>query len=126
MSEAEEPQPTEEEDSEPTEEEATKTEAAPEPTKPANQMKVVIVMQDDHILLGVQSPDCDPVYKAVKGTLAAALKQVPVLVKEAKEKWAAAPRYPKANLPEPPPSPTPARTPATPQPTRPKAQPSFF
>ncbi len=124
MSEAEETQPIEEEEAQPIEEEATETEAAPEPTKPANQMKVVIVMQDDHILLGVQSPDCDPVYKAVKGTLAAALKQVPILVKEAKKKWAAAPLYPKAVLPETPPRPAPARTPAAP--ATPKAQPSFF
>ncbi|MBA7609812.1 hypothetical protein ES703_17006 [subsurface metagenome] len=124
MSEAEETQPIEEEEAQPTEEEATATEAAPEPTKPANQMKVVIVIKDANILLGVQSPDCDPVYQTMKGTLAAALKQVPILVKGAKKKWAAAPLYPKAVLPEPPPRSVPARTPAAP--ATPKAQPSFF
>ena len=33
------------------EEEATETEAAPEPTKPTNQLKVVIIVQDANILL---------------------------------------------------------------------------
>jgi len=118
MDEVEETQNTEGEEAEP--------EAAPEPTKPTNEMKVVIVIKDANILLGVQSPDCDPVYKTVKGTLAVALKQVPVLVKEAKEKWATDPMYPKADLPEPPPSQAPARTPVASKPSTPKAQPSFF
>jgi len=118
------------EETENNEEEAT-VEPAPETTepstqKPTNEMKVVIIIKDANILLGVQSPDCDPVYKTVKGTMAVALKQVPVLVKEAKEKWATAPLYPKADLPEPPPSQAPARTPAASKPSTPKAQPSFF
>lgn len=126
MSEAEETQPTDEEESEPNDEEATETEAASEPTKPTNEIKVVIVIKDANILLGVQSPDCDPLYRIVKGTLAAALKQVPVLIKEAKEKWATTPLNPKANLPEPPPRPAPARTTVASQPAKPKEQPSFF
>lgn len=126
MTNVEEAQPTEEEESEPTEEEATVTEAAPEPPKATTQMKVVIVIQDANILLGVQSPDCDPIYRIVKGTLAAALKQVPVLIKEAKEKWATTPLNPKANLPEPPPRPASARTTVASQPAKPKEQPSFF
>lgn len=130
MSEAEETQPTEEEESEPNDEEAT-AEPAPETTepstpKPTNEIKVVIVIKDANILLGVQSPDCDPLYRIVKGTLAAALKQVPVLIKEAKEKWATTPLNPKANLPEPPPRPAPARTTVASQPAKPKEQPSFF
>lgn len=109
----------------------TTEEPAPEatetsPPKPVDEIKVMIHLKDDSILLGVQSPDCDPVFKTFKGTMAVALKQVPVLVKEAKEKWAAAPLNPNANLPEPAPSPTPARTPVTPKPAKPAAQPSFF
>lgn len=118
------------EETQPTEEEAT-VEPAPETTapstpKPTNEMKVVIVIKDANILLGVQSPDCDPVYQTMKGTLAVALKQVLVLVEEAKEKWATAPLNPKANLPEPPPRPAPARTPVASKPAKPKEQPSFF
>ena len=90
--------------------------------KPSNELKVVIILKDDKIMLGVQSPDCDPLYTTLKGTLAAALKRVPKLVNEAKQKWSASPRNPNANLPTP--APTPARTSAAPK-TKP-AQPSFF
>ncbi len=96
------------------------------PQQPADEIKVVIIMKADNVMLGVQSPDCDPVYKTMKGDLAMTLQQVPGLVAEAKQKWATAPRYPKANLPEPPPSPTPARIPVASAPAKPKAQPSFF
>ncbi len=92
--------------------------------KPSNELKIVIILNDDRIMLGVQSPDCDPVYTTLKGTMAVALKQVPKLVDEAKQKWSASPRNPKANLPTPEPRPTPARTPAAPK-TK-TSQPSFF
>jgi len=90
--------------------------------KPSNELKVVIILKDDRVMLGVQSPDCDPVYTTFEGTLSAALKRVPKFVEEAKQKWSASPRNPNANLPTP--APTPARTPAAPK-TKP-AQPSFF
>ncbi|MBA7642930.1 hypothetical protein ES703_50639 [subsurface metagenome] len=96
------------------------------PQKPTNEMKVVIIMKDDRVMLGVQSPDCDPVYTTMKGSLSAALKKVPALVAEAKQKWEATPRYPKADLPEPAPSPTPARTPVTIQSAKKAEKPSFF
>ena len=99
---------------------------APSPVKTANEMKIIIVMKDDRIMLGVQSPDCDPVYTTMKGTLAMALKKLPALVAEAKQKWGAAPKYPKADLPAPPPSPTPARTPAAARAPKKTDQPSFF
>ena len=100
-------------------EESTNT---PAPKQPANEMKVVIVIKDDNILLGVQAPECDPVYTTMKGDLGEALEKVPGLVAEAKQKWEASPRYPKADLPEPAPSPvsTVARS------TKPTAQPSMF
>lgn len=93
-------------------------------TKPkhSDELKVVIVLKADKIMLGVQSPDCDPVYTTLKGTLAAALKRIPKLVDEAKQKWSANPLNPAANLPTP--EPPPARTPAAPKES--KAQPSFF
>ncbi|MBA7542909.1 hypothetical protein ES705_35234 [subsurface metagenome] len=90
--------------------------------KPSNELKVVIILKDDRVMLGVQSPDCDPVYTTLKGTLAAALKRVPKLVDEAKQKWSTSPRNPNANLPTP--APAPARTPAAPK--KEPAQPSFF
>jgi len=103
-------------------EEEPTAETPEEKPKPSNELKVVIVLKEDNIMLGVQSPDCDPVYTTLKGTLAAALKQVPKLVAEAKQKWSATPLNPTANLPTP--EPPPARTPAAPKES--KAQPSFF
>lgn len=100
-------------------EEETKGSTKP---KPSDELKVVIVLNAGNVMLGVQSPKCDPVYTTLKGTLATALKRVPKLVDEAKQKWSASPRYPDANLPTP--SPTPARTPAAP--VGKPAQPSFF
>ncbi len=100
--------------------------AAASPEKPANELKVVIVMKGDKALLGVQSPDCDPVYKTMEGTLAQVLKRVPSLVAEAKQQWEANPRYPKADLPTPAPSPPPSRTAAASGPPKSKIKPSFF
>jgi len=98
----------------------------PSPQKPANEMKVVIILKDDRAMVGVQSPNCDPVYKTMEGSLATVLKKVPALVAEAKQQWAANPLYPKADLPKPAPSPTPARTPPASSAPKKSAQPSFF
>ena len=65
------------------------------------ELKLVIILKANKVLLGVQSPDCDPVYKTMEGDLASVLQVVPTLVAEAKLKWTAAPRYPKADLPKP-------------------------
>lgn len=129
--EAEEPvEDSSEETAEETEEE-TAEEPAPEavaasPRTPTDELKLVIIMKADKIMLGVQSPDCDPVYTTMTGSLAMALKKVPELVKEAKEKWAANPRYPKADLPAPPAPPTPARAPVSTAAKEPTKPPSFF
>ncbi len=81
---------------------ATVATEIPKPAeKPASELKVVIILKANKAMLGVQSPDCDPVYKTMEGDLAAVLQVVPVLVAEAKLQWSAAPRYPKADLPKP-------------------------
>jgi len=89
-----------------------------------DELKVVIILHDKKIMLGVQATDCDPVYTTLEGTLTTALKRIPKLVEEAKQKWDAHPRYPEADLPTPKPTQTPARAPAAPK-DKPK-QPSFF
>lgn len=105
---------------------------APEPAHPTGDkggywtMKVVIVISADKAMVGVQAPQCDPVYKTMSGDLGMALEQVPALVEEAKQKWSSTPLYPKADLPEPLPSPTPARTPTAARAPVPRSQPSFF
>jgi hypothetical protein len=98
--------------------------AEPEKAKPSNELKVVIIIKEDKIMIGAQSPECDPVYETLTGTLAAALKRIPKLVSGAKEKWATNPRNPEANLPKPKPVSTPTRT--SPAPKTKPAQPSFF
>ncbi len=111
------------------EQETPEAEEVKENRKPGqarSEIKVIIIMKADRIMLGVQSPDCDPVYQTSQGTLADALQLVPVLLAEANLKWDANPRYPKADLPAPPPSTAPARTPVVAGPAKPKAQPSFF
>ena len=72
----------------------------PKPEKDT-ELKVVIILKANKAMLGVQSPDCDPVYKTMEGDLASVLQVVPMLVDEAKTKWTASPRYPKADLPKP-------------------------
>jgi len=79
---------------------ATETTDVSKPEKPAGELKVVIILKANKAMLGVQSSDCDPVYKTMEGNLAAVLQVVPVLVADAKLQWAAAPRYPKADLPK--------------------------
>ena len=96
--------------------------------KPASELKVVIILKANKAMLGVQSPDCDPVYKTMEGDLAAVLQVVPVLVAEAKLKWTASPRYPKADLPKPViPATTTTSTANRPAAAKaPAAQPKFF
>ncbi len=79
---------------------ATEATEAPKPEKDT-ELKVVIILKANKVLVGVQSPDCDPVYKTMEGDLAAVLQVVPALVAEARLKWTASPRYPKADLPKP-------------------------
>ncbi len=110
-------------------------EAANEPAdageKPAesksNEMKVLIAIDGENIMVGVKTPDTDPIFTKVEGGLDAALQRVPELIEDAKAKWATSPRNPKAVLPEPPPSPTPARTPTASRPPKTTVEkPSFF
>ena len=80
---------------------ATEATDVSKPEKPTSEFKVVIILKDNKAMLGVQSPDCDPVYKTMEGDLAAVLEVVPALVADARLQWAAAPRYPQADLPKP-------------------------
>jgi len=105
-------------------ESAAEAQETEESVKPKDELKVVIILNADKVMLGVQSPDCDPVYTTLKGNLTAALKRIPKLVDEANQKWNTSPRNPQANLPTTEPKSTPARTPAAPK--EKPAQPKFF
>jgi len=94
---------------------ATATIEAPKPAdKPAtNELKIVIVMKSDRAMIGVQAPDCDPVYETMDGDLPAVLAWVPKTVEVARLKWATSKRNPKADLPKPVVPVTTATTPAS-------------
>jgi len=107
------------------EQESGEKAAAAEPRQATDELKVVIVLKGNRAMVGVQSPDCDPVFTTLEGDMSTALAQVPALIESANAKWDANPRNPKANLPEPPPTPTPARG-APAESSKPKQQPRFF
>ena len=69
----------------------------------SEDVKVVIVVKGTRAFVGVQSPNCDPIFTAVEGGLESALERVLELVGSARQQWADSPRYPKADLPTPPP-----------------------
>ena len=103
----------------------SETEETSEPRQPPDELKIVILLKGSRAMVGVQSPNCDPLFNTFEGNLSAALSHIPALVESANAKWDAHPRNPKANLPEPPPSTTAARS--QPAQAKPKSkQPSFF
>ena len=77
-----------------------------EAAQPArDELKIVIILKANRAMVGIQSPDCDPVFTTQEGDLATTLQQVPDLVDQAKLKWATNPRNPAAPKKEPPPAP---------------------
>ncbi len=95
--------------------------------KQSDELKVVIVVKGDDVVMGVQSPDCDPVYTTFEGDLGTALERVSGLVDEAKAKWSVNRRNPEANLPTPEPAKTTTTAPkARPAPKEKKSKTSFF
>ena len=89
------------------------------------EIKIVIVLKENRGSVGIQSPECDPVFATFEGDLRAALEKVPGMVEEANRRWDSNPRYPKCQSPLPQtPQPAPAR-PATTQKQN-KTQPAMF
>lgn len=64
-----------------------------------DELKVVITLKGQAASIGVQSPDCDPIFSKIEGDLPAALESVPGLVEEARRSWESNPRYPKCETP---------------------------
>ena len=75
-----------------------------------SQLKIVISLNSERSSVGISKPDCDPVFNTVEGGLDAVIARLPELVRAAEEKFAAAPRNPQSNLPEPKPAPAPVHT----------------
>jgi len=93
----------------------------------ASEVKIVILLKDGHGSVGIQSPECDPVFSTVEGDLVSIAAELPALVQLAEMKWSTNPKNPKA--PEPPPPPAPTYSPSAPKSRKEeaaKAQPSWF
>lgn len=61
-----------------------------------SEVKIVIVLKDSKPMwIGMQSPECDPVFRLVEGDLQQSLDTVPGMLEEANRKWDENPRNPK-------------------------------
>ena len=87
-----------------------------------DEVKIVIALKGQTASIGIQKPDCDPVFSKVKGELAAVLKSVPKLIEEAQKSWNSSSRYPKCETPLTPPA---TQSPPARQ-AEPKQQPAMF
>ena len=88
----------------------------------SDEVKIVITLKGQTASIGVQKPDCDPVFSKVEGELAAVLKSIPRLIEEAQESWKSNSRYPKCETPLTPPV---TQSPSARQ-AKPKQQPAMF
>jgi hypothetical protein len=71
----------------------------------SDELKIVIALKGAVASVGVQAPNCDPVFSMHQGDLPAVLQMVPAMVEEAHRRWDSNPRYPKCETKlEPPPS----------------------
>jgi len=77
----------------------------------SEEIKVVITLKGDRGCIGVQAPNCDPVFAILEGGLDAALGRVATLVEEARQRWAESARYPKCESPLPSQTARPSQTP---------------
>ena len=66
------------------------------------ETKIIITHKTDKAMIGLQQTNCDPVLFTVTGDMATAIARLPELIAEAGRRWQTNPRYPKAELPEPP------------------------
>ncbi len=71
-----------------------------------DELRIVILTRGTAASIGVQSPDCDPVFVMLTGDLPAVLESVPEVVAAARQKWQTSPKYPKCETPAPAPEPT--------------------
>ena len=67
----------------------------------SDELKVVISLKESKAVVGVQAPECDPVFFGLEGDLQAALNTVPEFVEQAKTRWETSKLYPKCETPLP-------------------------
>ncbi len=74
----------------------------------SEDLKIVISLKDSKAAVGIQAPECDPVFSTIEGELPTVLERVPGLVNDARVRWGLNPRYPKCETNLEPPRPAPA------------------
>ena len=67
----------------------------------SDELKVVISLKESKVAVGVQAPECDPVFFGLEGDLQSTLKAVPKFVEESKTRWETSKLYPKCTTPLP-------------------------
>ena len=92
-----------------------------------DEIKVVVTYKGAVGTVGIQKPNSDPVFSRIEGDLPEVIVSIPRLVDQARATWETSLRYPKADLPAPPPPPArpAAHPPSSPAPQS-KAQSAFF
>ena len=65
------------------------------------EIKIVIAHKDDRGSIGVQSPDCDPIFRTFEGNLGTVVERVSGVVEEARQLWEENPQFPKCESPLP-------------------------
>lgn len=61
--------------------------------------KIIISHNDEKCIVGIQIPDCDPIYYTPNGDLPTVIAGIMTEVEETKVAWAEKKRYPEAKLP---------------------------
>lgn len=69
----------------------------------SDEAKIVIVLKENRATIGVSSPECDPVFDMVEGDLTEIFARAAATLERAREQWTDSPRYPKSDMPAPPP-----------------------
>jgi len=67
----------------------------------SDETKIVIAHKDNKGSIGVQSEDCDPIFRTFEGDLGSGLERVPGVLEEARQLWETNSQYPKCESPLP-------------------------
>jgi hypothetical protein len=62
-------------------------------------IKIVLTLKGERASVGIQAPECDPVFAVVDGGLERALERLPGMIQEAQGVWDSTPRYPRCQRP---------------------------
>ena len=70
----------------------------------SDETKIVINHKNNGATIGIQRTNCDPILFTAQGDLSTVISGIKGFLEEAGRRWQTNPRYPKAELPTPPPT----------------------